>query len=207
MLEIQSLLCRALLCLSVCLSVGLQPAPSLAQGGGGGCRASPHCVSVPSSTGLQLTGGCEDIQKRQHHSLTDEKAKAQRACFAPLQAVQLVSGKACPGPRMCVSAVRCCLRYCTAGSHMTILRPQEVSGLENQSITSHLDHGTTCNCHHPQGAGTAAPWPAHSRTGSPDNPRAALRASGTLLPPWTVSQASEAPTPADCGAPLSLRVG
>ena len=161
----------------------------------------------PSCTCLQLTGGCEDIYRGQHDSLMDEKTKAQRACFAPLQAVQLVSGKVCPGPRICVSAVRCCLRHCMTGFHMTILRSQEVSGLENRSITSHLDNGTACNCHHPQDAGTAAPWPARSHTGSPDNPRAASRASGTLLPPWMVSQASEAPTPADCRAPLSLRVG
>ena len=78
--------------------MGLQPAPSLAQAGvgGRGCRGSPLCVSVPSCTGLQLTGGCEDVYRGQHDSLTDEKTKAQRACFAPLQAVQLLVAKSVP---------------------------------------------------------------------------------------------------------------
>lgn len=118
------------------------------------------------------------------------------------------SGKACPGPLICVSAVRCCLRCCMTGFHMTILRSQEVSGLENRSIISCLDNATACNCHHPQDAGTAAPWPARSCTGSPDDPRAASRASGTLLPPWMVSQALRGSHSSRLyRTPLSLRVG
>ena len=118
------------------------------------------------------------------------------------------SGKACPGPLICVSAVRCCLRRCMTGFHMTILRSQEVSRPENRSIVSRLDNETACNCHHPQDVGTAAPWPARSCTRSPDDPRAASRASGTLLLPWTVSQALRGSHSGRLyRTPLSLRVG